>query len=177
MKDADLPLGARIRSLRLAAGLSQPALAEQAGIAYSSLRFLESHGRDPLWPVMRGLIRALGPALVGGQRLRYRQPRGRGGGAVRCRDCQRCIARGPAGFTTNAPAYCLTCLTRHPDVSIGERLKAHRLAAGLLQRELAEGSGVFVARIAAFESGQAVPQWQTLRKLIGVLGVGLVDVR
>jgi transcriptional regulator with XRE-family HTH domain len=174
MKDADIPLGARIRSLRLAAGLSQPALAERAGITSSTLRFLECHDCNPLWPVLSGLIRVLGTALVGGEDVRYRQPCGRGGGAVYCRECSGRIGSGPAGFTTNAPAYCLTCLARHPGAAFGERLKAYRLAAGLTQDQLSERAGVDVSRVTKFESGRSLPQWRTLRKLVGVLGVGLV---
>ena len=37
-------------------------------------------------------------------------------------------------------------------------------------------AGVDVSRVTQFESGRSVPQWRTLRKLVGVLGVGLVDV-
>jgi transcriptional regulator with XRE-family HTH domain len=176
MKDPDIPLGARIRSLRLAAGLSQPALAERAGITSATLRLLECHECNPSWPVLSGLLRVLGTALVGGGHVRYPRSRGTGGGAVYCRECRECLGSGPAGFTSNAPAYCLTCLARHPDATFGERLKAYRLSAGLTQRELSERAEVCISRVTEFESGRSFPQWRTLRKLMGMLGVGLVDV-
>jgi transcriptional regulator with XRE-family HTH domain len=175
-KDADIPLCDRIRSLRLAAGLSQPALAERAGIAPAAVRFLECHNCNPQWPALSGLIRALGTALVGGKYMRYPQAHGTGGGPVYCLECQGRIGSGPAGFTTNAPAYCLTCLARHRDANFGERLKAYRLAAGLTQRDLSEQAGVFVGRLTECESGRSVPQWRTVRKLVDALGLGLVDV-
>jgi transcriptional regulator with XRE-family HTH domain len=158
----------------LAAGQSQPARAERAGIAPASVRFLECHDWNPKWPVLSGLIRALGTALVGGEHVRYPQARGTGGRAVYCRECQGRVGSGPAGFTSNAPAYCLTCLARHRDARFGERLKACRLAAGLTQRDLSERAGVFVGRLTEFESGRSAPQWRTARKLVGVLGLGLV---
>jgi transcriptional regulator with XRE-family HTH domain len=174
MKDPDIPLGDRIRSLRLAAGLSQHRLAEQAGITCTTLRLLECRDCNPSWPVFSGLIRVLGTALVGGQGVPSRQARGTGGGAVFCRECRECLGSGLAGFTSNAPAYCLTCLARHPDASFGERLKAYRLAAGLTQRELSERAEVCISRVTEFESGRSLPQWRTVRKLIGELGAGLV---
>jgi transcriptional regulator with XRE-family HTH domain len=176
MKRADIPLAARIRSLRLAAGLSQRWLAEQTGITCATVRLLERHDCNPQWTVLSGLIRVLGSALVGGEHARYPQSRGTAGGPVYCRECRECLGSGPAGFTSNAPAYSLTCLARHPDATFGERLKAYRLAAGLTQRELSERAEVCISRVTEFESGRSFPQWRTLRKLIGVLGVGLVDV-
>ena len=47
------------------------------------------------------------------------------------RECGRTIARGAGSILTNGPAYCLTSLARHPEATFAERLKAHRLAAGL----------------------------------------------
>jgi transcriptional regulator with XRE-family HTH domain len=176
MKDPDIPLGPRIRSLRLAAGLSQTALAERVGTTSATLRLLEGHECNPSWPVLSGLLRVLGTALAGGEHARCPQARGTAGGPVYCRECKACIGTGPAGFMTNAPAYCLSCLARHPGATFGERLKAHRLAAGLRQRELSERAEVCISRVTEFESGRSLPQWRTVRKLIGVLGVGLVDV-
>jgi DNA-binding XRE family transcriptional regulator len=137
---------------------------------------LQRANANPSWPALAGLIRALGPAVVGGERVRHRQPGGVAGGAVHCRECRRLVARGPAGFAANAPPYCLACLARHPEATLGERLKAHRVAAGLTMAALAEQTGVPAPRIVEYESGREAPKWRAVRKLIGVLGSGLVDV-
>jgi transcriptional regulator with XRE-family HTH domain len=74
-------------------------------------------------------------------------------------------------------AFCLACLTRHSETSVGERLRARRRAAGLTLGAVAEGIGSQVKNLSAYERGQSVPQWGALVKLVEVLGLGLVDFR
>jgi hypothetical protein len=65
---------------------------------------------------------------------------------VRCCACDRLIwADGLA--PQNGAAHCLRCLARQPDVSFGTRLKAHRLAAKLTQRELTRRAGLHPAML------------------------------
>jgi transcriptional regulator with XRE-family HTH domain len=61
--------------------------------------------------------------------------------------------------------------------SFAQRLKAHRLAAGLTQIELAEKAGVGHAAVVQYELGKELPGWDNLVKLIRVFGVRLVDVQ
>jgi DNA-binding XRE family transcriptional regulator len=93
---------------------------------------------------------------------------------VACLACGRTIARGTGSIRTNGAAYCLGCLARHADASFADRLKAHRLAAGLTLMGLAERVGVPHQRVCDYECGRYAPQWRTLVRPVEVLGVGLV---
>jgi hypothetical protein len=96
------------------------------------------------------------------------------GGAVHFRERRRLVARGPAGVASNAPPYWLECLARHAEATLGERLKAHRVAAGLTMGPWQSGPGyrpTASSRRAAARSRSGGPC-----ELIAVLGVGLVDV-
>jgi DNA-binding XRE family transcriptional regulator len=57
--------------------------------------------------------------------------------------------------------------------SLGARLLARRLAAGMTQRELARASGIDQAEISRIERGQSNPTVQTLHALGAPLGVVL----
>ncbi|MRG96955.1 helix-turn-helix domain-containing protein [Polyangium spumosum] len=66
-------------------------------------------------------------------------------------------------------------------LSIGERLKAFRLAAGLTQEEVAEGhdpdeSFANKGHISSIEHGLANPTVETLQRIAEALGVELVDL-
>jgi DNA-binding XRE family transcriptional regulator len=58
----------------------------------------------------------------------------------------------------------------------GQRLKAYRVAAGLTQHELAAQIGLRMQTLANYEHELRLPGWLTIRKLIRVLGVGVVDL-
>jgi transcriptional regulator with XRE-family HTH domain len=66
---------------------------------------------------------------------------------------------------------CLACLAKRPQATFGQRLKAHRLAAGLTLTGLEQRSGVDLSLISAYECDRSEPKWQTLAKLSRVLGV------
>jgi transcriptional regulator with XRE-family HTH domain len=174
----DVPLPDRLRSLRLAAGLSQRALSRQADASVHVIGGIErGEWTNPVWPTVRALVAALGVELVPGRRLTFPPCPGQGPGAVACRECGRTIARGAGSIRTNGAAYCLSCLARHPEANFGERLKAHRLAAGLMMEALGKRVGVAHQPVCEYESGRRMPQWRALVKLVGVLGLGLVDFR
>ncbi|MHB1422830.1 MAG: helix-turn-helix domain-containing protein [Gemmataceae bacterium] len=52
--------GARLRELRIAAGLSQPALAEKAGLSKHGISDLEQGRRLPAWATVLALCSAFG---------------------------------------------------------------------------------------------------------------------
>jgi transcriptional regulator with XRE-family HTH domain len=68
-------------------------------------------------------------------------------------------------------------LTRHPEAAFADRLKAHRLAAGLTLEALGERAGIQRQRVSDYECGRRVLKWRALVKLVGVLGVGVVGER
>jgi hypothetical protein len=77
----------------------------------------------------------------------------------------------------NRTARCLTCLAKRPEATFGQRLKAHRLAAGLTLTALERRSGVDLSLISAYECDRSQPKWHTLAKLIRVLGVKWLAVK
>jgi transcriptional regulator with XRE-family HTH domain len=174
----DVPLRDRLRSLRVAAGLSQRALAERIGLSHGVIAGAEQGRHDhSSWDIVRALVEVLGVELVPGRRLDFPPCRADVPGAVRCRECGRAVASPPGRGRPNGPAYCLACLARHPEAGFGERLRAHRLAAGLTLEALAGRVGGYRKSLSAYERGRKVPRWRALVKLVRVLGVGLVDFR
>ena len=99
--------------------------------------------------------------------------------ALRCQECRADIlkdnkAAGPR--LNNGAVFCLDCLARHPEATFGQRLKAHRLAAGLTLGELSRRTGIPLMQLSKYERGAAYATWPSLVKLLRVFGVGLVDV-
>jgi transcriptional regulator with XRE-family HTH domain len=97
--------------------------------------------------------------------------------ALPCRECGATVTTGSAQVRNNGPALCLACLARHPDASFGDRLKAHRLAAGPTLMALAARAGIRFQNLSAYECGVAEPKWRTLVRLVAVLGPGLATLR
>jgi transcriptional regulator with XRE-family HTH domain len=58
-KPEPLPLGARIRAARQAAGLTQQELADQAGLPQSRISAFERGAREPLLPHLQAIAAAL----------------------------------------------------------------------------------------------------------------------
>ena len=69
----------------------------------------------------------------------------------------------------NFPVYCLDCLPR--DATFGQRLKTPRLSAGLTLAGLERRCGVGRMLLSSYECGRSEPAWQSVAKLIRVLGV------
>jgi hypothetical protein len=65
------------------------------------------------------------------------------------------------------PVYCVGCLPR--DATFGQRLKTRRLSAGLTLAALEKRSGV--GHVLLYECGRSEPAWQSVARLIRVLGV------
>jgi hypothetical protein len=96
---------------------------------------------------------------------------------VHCTDCCAVITQLHDVANNNRTVWCLACLAKRPKATFGQRLKAHRLAAGLTLRALEQGSGVHLSLISDYECGRRGPKWQTLAKLIRVLGGEWLAVR
>ena len=62
-------------------------------------------------------------------------------------------------------------VTKDTELSFGELLREHRLAAGLTQEALAERAGVSARGIQALERGQNRPQQETARRLAEAFGL------
>ena len=58
-----MTLPARLRTLRLAAGLSVPALAAAAGVTAQAIRYLEAGSRAPSLETAARLAKALGTSI------------------------------------------------------------------------------------------------------------------
>jgi transcriptional regulator with XRE-family HTH domain len=61
---AIMSFGTVLKKLREEAGLSQEALAREAGLSTSTVAKLEQTGIDPSWPTVRRLARALGISVA-----------------------------------------------------------------------------------------------------------------
>ena len=96
-------------------------------------------------------------------------------GVVRCDRCGREIVHGRRGLPGREAALCLDCLASQPETPFPQRLRAHRLAAGLTQEELAERSGLSGTSIWQYEQGEAVPRATSLARLAKVFGPGFVS--
>jgi transcriptional regulator with XRE-family HTH domain len=66
---------------------------------------------------------------------------------------------------------CLECLGRPGLYTLGDRIRAHRLAARLSPAALARLAGVKTVTLREAERGERRPTPHTLRKLAGALGV------
>jgi transcriptional regulator with XRE-family HTH domain len=98
------------------------------------------------------------------------------GFALHCRDCGAEIVSRLSRAGRNAPSLCPACLAKTPRHCVGERLKTHRLIAGLTQREVAAEAGITPQAVALFEKGKCKPTPETLAQLVAVLGPGLTEV-
>ena len=95
----------------------------------------------------------------------------RGPPVVACALCGAAIVSAGALPRDAGTALCLPCLARHPGAGLGQRLKAFRLAAGLLQQELAHKARVWQEMIRRYEQGRNRPRPAALARLARALGV------
>jgi DNA-binding XRE family transcriptional regulator len=77
--------------------------------------------------------------------------------SIRCRECSREIPT-----TLNLPGripavLCLRCLARRREPTFAETLRAHRVAAGLTQQELADQVGCHKKTVSKIEGGRRQP--------------------
>ena len=101
-------------------------------------------------------------------RLRQSRPRPRK--TVACPGCRAALPL-PRFAHAGPPTLCLPCLARRARASFAQRLRAHRIAAGLSRAALAQKAGVVRRAVAYLERGVHRPQPGTLRKLAAALGI------
>ena len=97
-----------------------------------------------------------------------RKARGR---SVPCAGCGAAVASAGALPGDAGKALCLGCLARRPGAATWQRLKAFRLAAGLLQKELARKAGVRDEMVRRYEQGHYRPRTAALARLARALDV------
>ena len=90
--------------------------------------------------------------------------------ALCCCDCGAEILSRRSRAGRNIHSLCPVCLAKSPGHCVGERLKTHRLIAGLTQREVAAETGITPQAVALFEKGKCRPTPETLAQLVAVLG-------
>jgi transcriptional regulator with XRE-family HTH domain len=95
---------------------------------------------------------------------------------VPCADCATPIESTGVLPSDEGGALCLPCLVSRPDVSFGARLKAFRLAAGLMKAELAKRVGLSPMTIHYYEAGLREPRWPQIAPFVRVLGPELVTL-
>jgi predicted transcriptional regulator len=62
------------------------------------------------------------------------------------------------------------------DQALAHTLREMRRDLAVTQEDLAHDAGITVAQLARIERGQANPQWTTVRRITGALGISLVDL-
>lgn len=90
---------------------------------------------------------------------------------VPCSGCGTSLGRA-ARHRDEGVGLCLACLGKKPNATFSERLRAHRLAAGLTALELAGQAGTALQTILALEQNQRRPSAGTLGRLAKALRFG-----
>jgi transcriptional regulator with XRE-family HTH domain len=68
------------------------------------------------------------------------------------------------------------CVREHPDQNLAALLKRLREDREVTQEELAFDAGITVSALSRIERGLNSPGWMTLKRIIGALGVSLMDL-
>jgi transcriptional regulator with XRE-family HTH domain len=93
---------------------------------------------------------------------------------IHCEECTVLITQMRTVYDNRVPVWCLECLAKHPKAAFGQRLRVHRLAAGMTRHELARKARISATSVIEYELGNKVPGLENLTKLTRVLGSGLV---
>jgi transcriptional regulator with XRE-family HTH domain len=91
--------------------------------------------------------------------------------AVACFLCGKAIVSAGALPSDAGQALCLACLEICPGATHGERLRAFRLAAGLMKIELARKAAMPEMMVRRLEQGRHRPRLITLNRLARALGI------
>jgi hypothetical protein len=91
---------------------------------------------------------------------------------ISCPWCGEWVASGAFAPRGEREALCLSCLERAPGAAFGQRLKAHRLAAGLTALALARRAKVAAHLVRCYEKNLYHPGPAIRARLARALGVG-----
>jgi transcriptional regulator with XRE-family HTH domain len=186
----------RLKTFRLAAGLTRQDLARRAQLSRDVVHIYERGSSTPCWHVLVALMQVLGTKLASLGINKKLTPQGlpraalgerQAGGplpsdrlarwvTVCCRCCDTPITTMRGGSKRSRSALCLRCLAEIPPLGFAERLKAFRLAAGLTRAQLGEQTGFSQEHLSAYESSIHQPGWEALVRLMQVLGPGLATL-
>jgi transcriptional regulator with XRE-family HTH domain len=92
---------------------------------------------------------------------------------VVCCACGGAIHAGSVLGRDEGAPDCVACATRRPGATLGHRLQALRLAAGLSRGDLSRRARVGSSRIGDYEHGRKKPHLSTTARLARALGVSL----
>ena len=173
----DATLGQRLRAYRVAAQLTPADLAARTGVPQPRIYSWECDQKHPLPHNIARLGQVLGEACLNALLACNRRRGGPRRQTIFCRDCGVAVTEFVTAALGAGPVWCPQCLDKHAEATLGQRLLALRLAAGLSQRELAEAHGLWRASISWYERDWGQPLPETLAKLTRVLGAGLVPGR
>ena len=165
---ADAAFGERLRAYRVAAQLTQGELANRVGVLLQTIYKWERHRIQPRPSNVAKLGSILGESFVVGIRRPIQRRV-----TIACRECGNSIVKLSTTGYRKRMVWCLECLAKHPEATVGQRLLSHRLAAGMTQRELAEKAGIWRASVAWYERDKGMPRRDNLVKLTRVLGPGV----
>jgi DNA-binding XRE family transcriptional regulator len=98
------------------------------------------------------------------------------GPGIQCCACGAEIASRTGAGQPNGRVRCLTCVATDPAATFGQRLKAHRVAAGLTLQRLSELTGINFHTLGDYEQERMMPNWLNVMPLIRFFGVSLVDL-
>jgi transcriptional regulator with XRE-family HTH domain len=93
--------------------------------------------------------------------------------AVPCRACGAAVVSAGVRRGDEKDTLCRACAARLPGVTLGQRLKAFRLSAGLSQSALARRAAMSRTKVGQYERDLVRPHLLTRVKLARALGVGL----
>ena len=144
-------------------------------------------GRRPDWQRRRQAIALRGQGLtlaeIGGQLhiskqgvsylLRVAKDRDGRLCPVRCGRCGAAIGRADQRAGLRRPVLCLVCVGDCPGATFGQRLRAHRMAAGLKQGLVARRACIAEKTLIRYEYDRATPPRRILGRLVLVLGPSL----
>jgi transcriptional regulator with XRE-family HTH domain len=90
--------------------------------------------------------------------------------------CPRCGRQFQAVGLPGEEGPCVQCLKGPGPVTVGDRVRAHRLAAGLTRAELTRRAGLGNTALRRLERGTVRPISRTLARLAEALGVGVAEL-
>ena len=91
--------------------------------------------------------------------------------SISCCLCGKAIVATGAASRTAGEALCLPCLEKCPDIPLGQRLLAFRLAANWSRTELARRAGISQNLVGYYERGRNFPSPTARVKLAEALAI------